>query len=149
MEKKLGKMFTGPTCKLLLGFTFISDVYRSSFENKTTFIKYCLTQWISKLLRELWNPLSKAVPDKFLEGITLSRNLIFCGICIDPSARKLCSPYEAWKKKNKKQTGQYDDCWWPNCLQPKAITGYSFGMVRKILTTCVLSIARKVCRFFM
>ena len=26
-----------------------SDVYRSPFQNKTTFTKYCLTQWISKL----------------------------------------------------------------------------------------------------
>ena len=28
-----------------------SDVYRSFIPNKTTFTKYCLTQWISKLLR--------------------------------------------------------------------------------------------------
>ena len=35
------------------------------YSNNTTFTKYCLTQWISKLLRELWNPLSKAVPGQF------------------------------------------------------------------------------------
>ena len=31
------KIFTGPTCKLRLGFTVISDVYRSFIPNKTTF----------------------------------------------------------------------------------------------------------------
>ena len=40
------------------------DVYRSFIQNKPTFTKYCLTQWVSKH-RELWNPLSKAVPGKF------------------------------------------------------------------------------------
>ena len=35
--------------KLLLKFTVISNVNRSLIPNKTTPIKYCLTQWISKL----------------------------------------------------------------------------------------------------
>ena len=42
-------IFTGPMYKLLSRFTVISDVYRSFIRNKTTFTKYCLTQWISKL----------------------------------------------------------------------------------------------------
>ena len=45
---ELGKIFTGPTHKLLLGFTVIPDVHMSFISNRTTFIKYCLTQWISK-----------------------------------------------------------------------------------------------------
>ena len=45
----LGKTFTGPTYTFLLSFTVISDLYRSFITNKTTFIKYCFTQWISKL----------------------------------------------------------------------------------------------------
>ena len=45
--KKLGKIFTGPTYQLLLSFAVILDVYRSFTINKTTFTKYCLTQWIS------------------------------------------------------------------------------------------------------
>ena len=48
---KTRKIFTGPTYRLLLRFTIISDVYRSLIWNKTTFTKHCLTQWISKLLR--------------------------------------------------------------------------------------------------
>ena len=48
--QKLGKIFTGLTYKLFSSFTgFFSDVYRSFIWNKTTFTKYCLTQWISKL----------------------------------------------------------------------------------------------------
>ena len=43
--------FRGPTYKLLLSFTVISDVYRSFIQNKTTFTKYCLIQWMPKLLR--------------------------------------------------------------------------------------------------
>ena len=35
--------------KVLSSFTVISDVYRSFIPNKTTFTKYCLTQWIWKL----------------------------------------------------------------------------------------------------
>ena len=56
---KLGKMFTGLTCKLLLRFKVISGVYRSFIPNKTMLTKYCLTPW------ELWNPLSKAVFGRF------------------------------------------------------------------------------------
>ena len=64
--QKLGKIFTGPTYKLILSFTVISDVYCSFMPNKTKFTKYCLTQWISDLPgRELWNPLSNAVLGKF------------------------------------------------------------------------------------
>ena len=48
--QKLGKIFTGPTYKLLFSFTVISDVHKSFIPYKTTFTKYCLTQWISKLL---------------------------------------------------------------------------------------------------
>ena len=56
---KLGNVFTGPTYKLLLIFTVISDVYRPFIPNKTIFAKYCFTP------RELWNLLSKAEPGKF------------------------------------------------------------------------------------
>ena len=45
----LGKIFTGPMFKFLLSFTVIFFVYRSCLPNETTFTKYCLTQWISKL----------------------------------------------------------------------------------------------------
>ena len=34
--------------KFTLSFVVISDVYRSRIPNKTTFTKYCLTQWISR-----------------------------------------------------------------------------------------------------
>ena len=34
----------------LLGFMVISDVNRSFIPNKSTFTKYCLTQWIPKLI---------------------------------------------------------------------------------------------------
>ena len=47
--KKLGKILTGLTYKLLSSFMVISDVYRSFTQNKTTFTEYFLTQWISKL----------------------------------------------------------------------------------------------------
>ena len=47
--KKLGKIFTGPTSKLHLSYMVISYVYKSFGPNKTTFNKYCLNQWISKL----------------------------------------------------------------------------------------------------
>ena len=47
--KKFGEIFTGSSFKLLLSFMVISDVYRSFLRNKTIFIKFCLTQWISKL----------------------------------------------------------------------------------------------------
>ena len=47
--QKYENIFTDPTYKLLLSFPVISDVYRSFIPNKTTFIKYCLTRWISKL----------------------------------------------------------------------------------------------------
>ena len=36
--------------KLVMSFTVISDVYMSFIPNKTTFIKYCLSHWVSKLL---------------------------------------------------------------------------------------------------
>ena len=48
---KSSEIFTGPTYKLLSSLTAISDVYRSSIRNITTFTKYCLTQWISKFPR--------------------------------------------------------------------------------------------------
>ena len=51
---KIGKTFAGPTYKLLLNFTVISDFYMSSIPNKTTFTKCCLTQWISKLSGRCW-----------------------------------------------------------------------------------------------
>ena len=41
--------------KLPLSFTAISDLYRSFIPNETTFIKHCLTSWIS----------SNAVPGEF------------------------------------------------------------------------------------
>ena len=46
--KNYKKIFTGPTHRLLLSFTVISEVYRSFIPHKTAFTKYCLTQWISK-----------------------------------------------------------------------------------------------------
>ena len=42
--KKLGKIFTIPTYKLLRALTVVSDI-------KTLFSKCCLTQWISRLPR--------------------------------------------------------------------------------------------------
>ena len=39
--------------KLHLSFMAISNVYRPFIENKTTFTKSCLTQWISKLPRSI------------------------------------------------------------------------------------------------
>ena len=47
---KLGKIFKGPIYKVVLSFVIISDVYKS-IQIETTFPKYCLTQWISKLPR--------------------------------------------------------------------------------------------------
>ena len=58
----VSKVYTGLIYKLPLTCGLISDVCRSFIRNKTTFTKYCLTQWISKHV--LWNPLSKAVPGK-------------------------------------------------------------------------------------
>ena len=49
--QKLGKIFTGPANKSLLSFIVISDVYKSCIPDKTTFIRYCITQWVSKLHR--------------------------------------------------------------------------------------------------
>ena len=63
--QKLGKTLAGPTYKLLFIFTVISYAYKSFLPNKITFSKYCLTQWISKVPQELWNPLNKTVPGKF------------------------------------------------------------------------------------
>ena len=37
----LGKIFIGPTCKLLLSFVVISDIQRSFIPNTTTFTKDC------------------------------------------------------------------------------------------------------------
>ena len=51
--QKLGKIFTGMTYKLLLSFTAIPDVCRSSSPN------------ITKAAREHWNPPRNAVPVKF------------------------------------------------------------------------------------
>ena len=48
-HKKLGKIFTGPTYKLLLSFTVISNFNRSFIPNKITFTKYPLTQCILTL----------------------------------------------------------------------------------------------------
>ena len=47
-SQKWAKIFTGATYKLFFSFSVISDVYRSFIPNKSTFTKYCLTQWISK-----------------------------------------------------------------------------------------------------
>ena len=49
--RKLGKLFTGPSYKLLLSFAILSYVHMSYIPNETTFTKYCLSQWISKLPR--------------------------------------------------------------------------------------------------
>ena len=46
---KVTKIFTGLMYKFILSFMVISDIYRSLIQNKATFTKYCLTQWISKL----------------------------------------------------------------------------------------------------
>ena len=47
---KVRKIFTGQMYKLPLSFRVISEVYKSSIPNRTKFIKYCLTQWISMVL---------------------------------------------------------------------------------------------------
>ena len=62
--KKLGKIFTGPTDKLLFRFMVIWYLYRSFISNKPAFTKFCLTQWISKPPGSFENPLSKTVPGK-------------------------------------------------------------------------------------
>ena len=46
---KSRKISTVQLYKLCLSFMVISAVYRSFIRNKSAFIKYCLTQWISKL----------------------------------------------------------------------------------------------------
>ena len=46
--KKLGKIFTGPTYKLLLRLTATSDISMSFIIITTTFTKHWLTEWISK-----------------------------------------------------------------------------------------------------
>ena len=51
---KLEENFTGPTLKLPLSCTVISDVYMSFIPNKSTSTKYCLTQLFSKLLFSLY-----------------------------------------------------------------------------------------------
>ena len=61
LVSKIKKHIYSSTWKLLFSFTVISDAYRSSMPNESTFTKYWLSQLISKL-PELWNPLSKAVP---------------------------------------------------------------------------------------
>ena len=43
------EIYTGPTYQLLLIFRVISDVCVSFIPNKCTFIRYCLTPWISNL----------------------------------------------------------------------------------------------------
>ena len=45
------KIFTGPTYKLFFSFKVTWGVYRCFVPNKTTFTKYYLTRWISKLIR--------------------------------------------------------------------------------------------------
>ena len=45
----LKNIFTGLTYISLLSCMSISDVYRSFILDKSTFTKYCLTHWISKL----------------------------------------------------------------------------------------------------
>ena len=62
--QKWGKIFTGPTYKLLLSFTVISDVYRSFILYKLHILSTVLFSGFQSS-RELWNPLSKAVPGKF------------------------------------------------------------------------------------
>ena len=49
LYKNLKIFFTDVTYKLLMSFTVISCVYTSFVWSKTTFTKYCLTQWISNL----------------------------------------------------------------------------------------------------
>ena len=46
--QKLGKIPTRPTYNLPSSFVVISNIYRSLIRKKSTFAKYCLTQWISK-----------------------------------------------------------------------------------------------------
>ena len=47
--QKLGKIFTSPTYRLFFNSTIISYIYGSCISNRTTFTKYCLIRWISKL----------------------------------------------------------------------------------------------------
>ena len=60
-HEKLWKLFRGPSNKLLLGFTVISDVYRSCIPNET--ISTVLLDFKAPL--GLRNPLTKAAPCKF------------------------------------------------------------------------------------
>ena len=50
---------------ILVNFTAISNVFRSFIPNKSPITQYCLYSVDFKARRELWNPLSKAVPGKF------------------------------------------------------------------------------------
>ena len=52
---KIRLIFTGPTYKLLLILTVISDVYSCFIPNKAIHVsaRYCLTQWSSELARSL------------------------------------------------------------------------------------------------
>ena len=62
--QKYGKIFTGPTYKLLLRFTGISYVYRSLIPHELHILSNVLFSGFQSS-RELWNPLRKAVPGKF------------------------------------------------------------------------------------
>ena len=66
--QKLGKNIYRSDVKVTLSFMVISYAYCSFVPNKTTFSKYCLTKWISKLPESFEIQLSKAheaVPGKF------------------------------------------------------------------------------------
>ena len=104
---KTKEIFKGPAKKLILSFTVISDVYKSFIWNKTTFAKFCLTQWISKLL----NPLNKAVSGKvYGYGWYSKRN---------------CLQYRA----NHFSRLGYGKLSWLLTLAPVVITSYNTGLV--------------------
>ena len=64
--RKLGKIFTGLMYKLLLSFTVIADVYSPFIFPIYNYIYKVLAYSVDfKAHWELWNPLSKAGPDKF------------------------------------------------------------------------------------
>ena len=69
--QKVEKIFTGSTYKLLSTITVTSDVNMSYYKNKSTFIKYCLTKWISKQPRSFEIHLVKRYLVNFSGLVTL------------------------------------------------------------------------------
>ena len=67
-DQKMGKIFTGQMCKLLLSLTIFYGHFRylQVLHSKWNYNHYLLSYSMDfKAPQELWNPLSKAVPGEF------------------------------------------------------------------------------------